>query len=92
MAVTENSAPCTPRTEYFLRFHLTLIPSPQIPLAKAQSEALGCRTFSMEGYEADDVMATLARCGTHCGRHDPHSLDGSLTRTCDRPATRQATH
>jgi len=61
MAVTENSAPCTPRTEYFLRFHLTLIPSPQIPLAKAQSEALGCRTFSMEGYEADDVMATLAR-------------------------------
>ncbi|CAN0548903.1 unnamed protein product, partial [Ectocarpus sp. 12 AP-2014] len=33
----------------------------QIPLAKALSEALGCRTFDMEGYEADDVMATLAR-------------------------------
>lgn len=43
---------------------LYLCPQPfatQIPLAKALSEALGCRTFSMEGYEADDVMATLTR-------------------------------
>lgn len=24
-------------------------------------EALGCRTFALEGFEADDVMATLAR-------------------------------
>eukprot|EP00903_Cladosiphon_okamuranus_P014557 g13503.t1 len=39
----------------------------QIPLAKALSEALGCRTFSMEGYEADDVMATLARWGRSAG-------------------------
>eukprot|EP00752_Nemacystus_decipiens_P009700 g8663.t1 len=39
----------------------------QIPLAKALSEALGCRTFSMEGYEADDIMATLARWGRSVG-------------------------
>lgn len=24
-------------------------------------EALGCRTYALEGFEADDVMATLAR-------------------------------
>lgn len=35
----------------------------QVPLAKALAEALGCRTFFMEGYEADDVMATLAKYG-----------------------------
>ncbi|CAM9949243.1 unnamed protein product, partial [Hapterophycus canaliculatus] len=39
----------------------------QIPLAKALSEALGCRTFAMEGFEADDVMATLARWGRSAG-------------------------
>ncbi|CAN0210062.1 unnamed protein product [Ectocarpus sp. 4 AP-2014] len=39
----------------------------QIPLAKALSEALGCRTFEMEGYEADDVMATLARQDARAG-------------------------
>lgn len=33
----------------------------QMPLAKALAEALGCRTLSLEGFEADDVMATLTR-------------------------------
>lgn len=32
-----------------------------MPLAKALAEALGCRTLSLEGFEADDVMATLTR-------------------------------
>ncbi|CAN0190906.1 unnamed protein product [Ascophyllum nodosum] len=33
----------------------------QTPLARALCEALGCRTFTAPGFEADDVMATLAR-------------------------------
>lgn len=40
---------------------------PQMPLAKALCEALGCRTFAVPGYEADDVMATMTRWGRSVG-------------------------
>ncbi|MDQ7794880.1 MAG: DNA polymerase I [bacterium] len=33
----------------------------QIPLLKETLEVLGIRSYEMEGYEADDVLATLAR-------------------------------
>ncbi len=36
-------------------------PLAQIPLAKSAIQAMGCSIFSCAGYEADDVMATLAR-------------------------------
>ncbi|CAM9647425.1 unnamed protein product, partial [Phaeothamnion confervicola] len=39
----------------------------QMPLAKAMVTALGCRYFELEGYEADDVMATLSRWGRAAG-------------------------
>ncbi|CAM9254428.1 unnamed protein product, partial [Sphacelaria rigidula] len=39
----------------------------QMPLAKALAEALGCQTFSLEGFEADDVMATLTRWARSAG-------------------------
>ena len=34
---------------------------PQFPLAQAAIQALGIPTFSVPGYEADDLMATLAK-------------------------------
>lgn len=38
-----------------------------MPLAKALCEALGCRTFAVPRYEADDVMATMTRWGRSVG-------------------------
>lgn len=38
-----------------------------MPLARALAEALGCRTFALEGYEADDIIATLARWARSAG-------------------------
>lgn len=39
----------------------------QLPLAKPLAESLGLKTVEMPGYEADDVMATLARKAVKAG-------------------------
>lgn len=49
-------------------FRDTIVPAyAQMPLAKALVEALGCQTFCLEGFEADDVMATLTRWARSAG-------------------------
>ncbi|CAN0301290.1 unnamed protein product, partial [Discosporangium mesarthrocarpum] len=60
------------RRDMFPPYKAQRVPHPedlklQVPLAKAMAEALGCRTFEMEGFEADDVIATLTRWGRSVG-------------------------
>lgn len=55
--------------------------SPQVPILEACLEALGIPVVSAEGFEADDVIATLA--STHGGRSDIVSGDRDLVALVD---------
>jgi len=57
---------------------------PQFPLAPRVVEALGVKAFQVPGYEADDLMATLARRGREAGvRTVLVSTDKDVTQLVD---------
>ncbi|RKX69762.1 hypothetical protein DRP53_07215 [candidate division WOR-3 bacterium] len=66
IAVLFDTGEKTFRHERFESYKATRKPppeelSPQIPIIKDLIDALGIRRFELEGYEADDLLATLSR-------------------------------